>query len=276
LNTLCNGLRVGFGPLAVDLSPFARSLVGLYELLPIYPCYDPGSGDLGRVYEVPGIPQLDLAMAKEANAFHRKIESSVNAHLADNAYLKDRYAIHAVIGRKQATNQSARLDGGKVTLLQTYKGDDMEGDGTVPRVSATPIEMRDDAPRIFADGQHASLQNLDPVLVNVGGILAGLDIHGALFSAAVARGAVPLRLSLQDAYRAQEPIRMTVEPGEDFVELEAGLVDVDTGRTVQTVVAGAPGTKVRDVTFQGLPSGTYRVRVEGGSVTPVTDVFAVL
>jgi pimeloyl-ACP methyl ester carboxylesterase len=275
LGTLSNGLRVGFGPLGLDLSPFARSLVGLYELLPIYRCYDPGNGDLGRVYEVPGIPNLDIDRAKEANAFHRKIESSVDTHLKDNTYLTRRYAIHAVVGRKQATNQSARLDGGKVTLLQTFSGRDMEGDGTVPLVSATPIEMPDGFPRIFADGQHASLQNLDPVLVNVGGILSGLDIHAATFSATVGRGGIPLRLGLQDAYPATQPIRMTIEPGQDFVDLEASLVDVDTGNTVQNLPVGAPGEQVRNVAFNGLPPGTYRVRVEGGSVTPVTDVFVV-
>ncbi len=277
LNTLANGLNVGFGPLSLNLSPFARSLVGLHQLLPIYPCYDAGNRELERVHEVAGIPNLDTEKAKAANAFHREIENAVNAHLNDNAYLTGRYAIHAIVGRKQPTSQSARLADGKVEMLQTYGGNDLEGDGTVPLVSATPIEMRDDYPRIFADEQHGSLQNMDAVLVNVGGILGGLNIHGEDFRLGKpGQGGVPLSLRVEDAYQAMSPISMTVEPGEDWVELEGRLVDVDTRQTVQTSPAGAPGSKRRQLTFAGLPPGTYRVTVEGDGATSVNDVFAVM
>lgn len=276
LDVLANGLRVGFGPLGVDLSPLAQSLPSLHQLLPIYPCYDDGTGTLGRVYEVPGIPNLDVEKAKAANAFHREIESAVKLHLQDNAYQQNRYGIHAIVGRKQPTQQSGRLNGGKVDMLETYQGKDMEGDGTVPLVSATPIEMSDAYPRVFAAELHGSLQNADANLVNVGGILSGLDIHGEDFKAAAPTPGIPLRLRLCDAYPTGSPVTMRVEPEEGWVDLEASLVNVDTGHEVQTVPVGPAGSQDRPVAFASLATGTYRVNVEGDGVNPVHDVFVVM
>jgi hypothetical protein len=249
----------------------------LHQLLPIYPCYDTGGGNLGRVYEVPNIGSIDPAKAQAANAFHREIEAAVNKHLGDNAYLADRYAINAVVGRTQLTSQSARPNNGRIEMQTTYKGTDLEGDGTVPKVSATPIEMKDDTPRIYADEKHASLQNADSVLVNVVGILDGLDIHSNDFKATKTQAAgVALRLSLADAYPADQPLRMTVTPREDWVDLEAAVVDVDSGKTVQTRPAPAGATPDRAINFGGLPAGTYRVSVGGDGATTVNDVFVVL
>ena len=275
LDTLANGLKVGFGPLQLDLSPFARSLVGLHQLLPIYPCYDDGHGRLGRPYEITGIPGLDGDKARAANAFHREIESAVNVHLKDNAYLTNRYPIHAVVGRKQPTKQSALLANGKVQFLESYEGTDLEGDGTVPLVSATPIEMADDAGRVYAAELHSSLQNADAVLVNLGGILGALNIHGDQFRAAPPTLGVALRLRLDDAYPAGSPIQMTVEPAEEWVELEASVVDVDSNRTIQSLPVGAAGSSRRSLTFAGLAAGTYRVTLTGDGAIPVNDVFAV-
>ena len=54
--------------------------------------------------------------------------------------------IHSVVGITQGTKQSGRLDGDRLVMLAVATtATDMGGDGTVPRVSATPIETDDDA-----------------------------------------------------------------------------------------------------------------------------------
>lgn len=69
-------------------------------------------------------------------------------------------------------------------------GVDEDGDGTVPRISATPIELGDNPPAVFAATRHASLQNADPVLVHVRGTLDRIKL-GAV------RADAPVTVSLE-------------------------------------------------------------------------------
>jgi pimeloyl-ACP methyl ester carboxylesterase len=273
LNTLANGLKVGVGPLKVDLSPLAQSLPSLHQLLPIYPCYDDGGPDLRRCYEV-DVPNLDRAKAQAANEFHREIERKVEDHVKTNEYLQNRYSIHPIVGRKQQTLQSGRRKGNAVEMFATYKGEDMEGDGTVPRVSATPIEVKKEEGAIFAAELHASLQNADSALLNVAGILGALDTE--VFEIAEGEPGAALRLVAEDAYAAGAPIAMTVAPAEDWVDLEARVVNVSSKETVHTVLLPAAGAAPRTVAFPPLQAGTYRVTVEGDGAQPVNDVFVVM
>lgn len=278
LNTLANGLRVGFGPLAVDLSPLTQSLPSLHQLLPIYPCYDAGSGVLARCYEATDIPNLDPEKAKAANDFHREIEKNVDRHLTENEYMQQGYTIHPIVGRKQRTLLSGVLKGANVEMLPTYKGEDLEGDGTVPRVSATPLELDGKQREIFAAELHGSLQNADDVLVNVEGLLSGLDIRGDQFRMrlkAVGGGDSEVRLAVQDQYAAAQPAKVTVQPDDQFAILEATIVDVGTNSEVRTVSAG-DADKSRSVSLGAFSPGSYRVTVHGGGARSVTDVFVVI
>jgi hypothetical protein len=53
---------------------------------------------------------------------------------------------------------------------------DNSGDGTVPRVSATPLELSNARREIFVSEVDASLQNFNAGLVNLTGILTGSQI----------------------------------------------------------------------------------------------------
>ena len=44
----------------------------------------------------------------------------------------------------------------------TYKGESIDGNGTVPHFSATPIELSKAKAEAFVACPHASLQNFDP------------------------------------------------------------------------------------------------------------------
>jgi hypothetical protein len=78
-------------------------------------------------------------------------------------------------------------------LQGSRNGTDEGGDGTVPRVSATPRELWGDQTEIYAAECHGSLQNGDDVLRQVEGLLSGLSIYKQ-----------PLR-GLQGAQIAQRP-----------------------------------------------------------------------
>ena len=117
MNFLVHGMQKRLGPIPVlDLSRLLRSFPSIYQLLPIYPCLDPGDGQLIRVSEAAGLPHVDPERARAADAFHREIERAVTAHLDDEEYRRGRYTIHPIVGTFQATLLSARRSGDGVEV----------------------------------------------------------------------------------------------------------------------------------------------------------------
>jgi pimeloyl-ACP methyl ester carboxylesterase len=271
LDTLVNGKKIKF----FDLTDLARSFTAIHQLLPVYPCYDGGDGKLHRVSEA-DIPHLDRTKAKAALDFHGEIRDRVEAHLADEAYLAGRYGLGRVVGIKQPTQQSAVRDGDGIDLLRTIDGHDPGGDGTVPRPSATPLELGDDEGAAFSAERHASLQNDDHVLLQLTGALTGNTIRWDRF-----RGALPMTdvsLDVDDLYADSEPVVVRARPERDpDGELIAVAVDVETDeeRARQPLVARDDGWY--DAELGPLPEGVYRVTAFGeGTVEPVSDLVSVL
>lgn len=273
LEFVVHGMRKGLGPVTlIDLSKMLRSFTSVYQLLPIYPCYQAGDGrDLVRLSESTGIPYLDADRARAADAFHREIEQAVEKHLDDDEYMRVRYAIHPIIGTFQPTNQSARRSGDTLEILRHYRGEDRDGDGTVPRDSATPIELKHEEGSMFASERHASLQNLDAVLVQLTGVLTGHDTSA--FRDLPKSG---LGLDLEDAYAIDEPIGFGVRPEEQSAELVAVVVDTESGREVGRATLAPSLDEWRETEIPPIPVGTYRLTVSGGPmIQPVNDVFVV-
>jgi hypothetical protein len=267
------------GPLSLDLTAMARSFTAIYQLLPVYPCVETNGG-LVRVAET-DIPNIDRNRAEAARAFHEEIRLAVEQHEQDDEYLRDRYGIRPVIGTFQPTAQSAKMHGDGVQLILSYDGEDIGGDGTVPRVSATPIEIEHEENAMFAAQKHASLQNDDPVLAQLAGILSGLHLDLAAF-----RGppTVGLSLDVEDLYGAGEPVTVKARPERESVD---GLIAVveDASRPPDSEspveLARAPLRPAEDgwhsVELPTLPDGAYRVTVLGsGMIEPVADVFVVV
>lgn len=274
LGFLANGFEKKLGPLTLDLSELLRSLTSVYQLLPIYPCYADGDGELKRLTEVQ-IANVDPARAAAARAFHDEIKAAVAEHQGDEEYTRNGYTIRPVIGTFQPTAQSARRAGNKVELIRSYVGKDLGGDGTVPRVSASPLELDDEANAMFASERHGSLQNADPVLVQLAGVMSGLEINFAVF-----RGVVPtisLALELDDAYSVDEPVGFAVDPEElPATPLTAIVEDVDSALEVSRQTLRPDEGRYRGEA-PPLPAGVYRLTVFGdGAVEPVSDLFAVL
>ena len=276
----------------VDLTEMLRSCTSVYQLLPIYRCIDQGDGTLVRLtdVEIP-LPGLDPARVASARAFHREIEEAVTRNRQDADYRERGYELQHVVGAEHPTMQAALAEGGRLRLRPGFGAagepdDDLAGDGTVPRVSATPLELDNDATAFFSGTRHASLQNADPVLTHLFRVLTAQDLtpfRGARPAAAVS-------LDLDDVHAAGEPIRVRVrahQPTDLRVELTA-LTLPSTGQPGQFVGApsragaAAAGVEVdgvtdwRPVALPPQPPGCYRVTVSGfGGVEPASDLLVV-
>ena len=180
LNAL-NFLANGYKRLFTDLSEVMRSFPSMYQLLPIYRTLRIGE-DYVRVAEAASIPGIDRTRAEDALAFHREIEAKVDEHRKDRDYLDKGYVIVPVVGTRQPTLQSAVLAGGRVTAGAELPGwiDPLlaDGDGTVPRASAIPIELSDAYRDSFVPERHGSLQCNRSVLDDVRGRLEQMQVRG--------------------------------------------------------------------------------------------------
>lgn len=272
LNALSNGVR-RFGP--VDLNDLLRSFTSVYQLLPIYPCYDIGDGNLTRLRDLERVPNLDMVRVRAADAFHREIETGVEEHRQEQEYRERGYATRPVLGINHPTLQSASVTPeGRLAFSRSYEGEDHGGDGTVPRVSATPIEFDDAGSQaeLYSADRHGTLQNGDAVHVSVRGVIdrprAGVRFRY--------RRATAVAVDLEDWYSAGEPIMIAARPDDPTLGLEATLFDGATGAKVARAVLPPADTAWRRAEFPPQPPGTYRVAVAGQlSADPVTDVFLV-
>lgn len=268
---LANGYAKGIGPLKIDLSETVRSFTAIYQLLPTFKCIDKGDGAVVRVGETSGLPNIDPARAAKALSFHNEIVDAQGRNAKEEAYRRDGYKIFPVVGIEQPTFVSAVLRNGKLELSQSIEGKVIGGDSVVPRVSATPLEIRTERREMYAAEAHASLQNFAPVLTQVGGVLSG-DVDLEATPLAVAQ--ITLGLDLQDVYGAG-PVEIAAKPSTP-TPLEVEIFDAPTNKlVVRTPLAASDDGYAR--VHVTLTPGAYRVTVSGAeTVSPVTDCCLVI
>jgi pimeloyl-ACP methyl ester carboxylesterase len=269
LGTLVNGKKIKF----FDLTEIARSLTALYQLLPVYRCYDErGDGNFVRVAEAK-IPHLDAAKATAALAFHHEIRDAVKLNMKIPEYRDARYDIRPIVGIEQPTNQSAVRDGDRVKLLRSRGQENVGGDGTVPRPSATPAEFEHHENEIYSPERHASLQNDDDVLFQLRGILTQTFKPGDWRAAATK---IAQSLDVEDTYLPTEPIRVRTRPLDDpGAVLVAEAENVETGEKTRRQLA-ATGDGWYEAELGPLAEGSYRVSSIGATIEPVTDLVTVI
>lgn len=268
---LVNGFVKKLGPLKLaDLSRLLRSLTSVYQLLPIYPCVDVGNGN-ERVAEVdlPGVDRTRAATALQD--FHREIEAAAAAHDPGA------YAIHSVVGITQGTKQSARLDGERLVLVERYGDEDLGGDGTVPRVSATPIETDNLQPAyqpMYSSEKHGSLQLAEAVQTQLRGILTARPLTGF-------RAVNGVRVEADDMLATGESLKVRALPDAAGLTLRATLTDVASGRVAGSLVLARDSDDVHTAELPPVPAGDYRLLVEGidesaGLADPVHSLVCVV
>jgi pimeloyl-ACP methyl ester carboxylesterase len=249
LDFLCNGFKKKIGPVGLDLSKLLRSLTSVYQLLPRYPVIDSGDGRLTRVSETSGLPGVDPGRASAALQFHHDIDAAIEARPANS------YAIHPIVGILQPTHQSARLHGGSVEMLRSHSGVDSAGDGTVPRVSATPIELSDQGREIYAPDQHGALQNGTGPLTQLIGVLSATP------TTTFRSGLSGFGLQIDDIFAADEPVSATVTADDAASPVNAVVEDVASGRAVLESRVEADGDGAYRVEWPPLPAADYRLTV---------------
>jgi hypothetical protein len=268
LDFLANGFEKGVGPFKLDLTRLLGSMTSVYQLCPIFPCVDTGTGKLVHAHTVESLPEgvvvERLTAAREG--FHDAITAAVERN---GGY--GRYAIHPIVGIFQPTLSSATVRGSRLTAVRAAGVDG--GDSTVPRVSATPIELADQPVGTFATDKHGSLQNLDSVLTQIAGLLtfqSTAHAKGDLFSG--------FELDLPDAVAPGEELRFSARTlgGSDAIAID--VKDADSGQEVRQLTVTADGEGHFDGVVDPLPPGVYRFELRDASLanlSPVSDLFVV-
>ncbi len=276
-------LANGYKKLFLDLTEVVRTFPSVYQLLPIYRVVEQ-QGRYHRVAELAGLPHVDQARAQEALAFHREIEEAVALHQRDPVYLTQGYKILPVVGTRQPTYQSSTVAQNQVTLSRDLPPDIdqllADGDGTVPRASAIPIELSEEYYDTFVPEQHGSLQSNAEMLNLLMERLKQMQVRGMQ----AIRGPQPrpdasvlpaIALELDDLY----------VQGSEPVELRASLLNIphlqgELQATIRAVGGSIMASDTRPFRQEGpgwvlaandLPVGSYRVTVSlarGGVHTP--------
>ena len=269
LGFLCNGFAWNIGPLqAFDGTEALRSFDSVYQLLPTYPFIDAGETELKRVSEL-DLPNLDRQRALRARAFHDDILRTQESNAKENGYAS--YA-RPIVGIEQPTFQSAAFRDGALSLLTSHKSEDNKGDATVPRVSAIPVEIGQEA-AVYIANTHSALQSDDTSDAQIRGILTEPAIDLRKFRAGPGQlGRVGLHVD--DAYAAGRPFTIGATSTQYVQRIKASIVRLDSpGENIGISLWPSDGMYKKDVT---LPSGLYRVETQHEDLSPASDIFLVV
>jgi hypothetical protein len=248
------------GPLPLPkarLRDLARTLPGLYDLLPTYRCVDTG-GDARRLEpsDVAGFGG-DAELAAEALA---------RSALVAQVSLPDHVQ---VVGAHQPTVQSLVLDAGAVQGRQyTCKPAaggiervDLAGDGTVYRESA---QLHAVAAMPLAQS-HGAIARSDEAVIAVVDALTDRRTGPWL-------GAGDLGLDVPDLVEPVVPFTVAVSGVDHPLDVSCRLVDAATERMVEAVPLQRRDGRVAGFATAPAP-GVYRVEVTGGGASPVTQLL---
>lgn len=260
LDSLVNGVKEGFGPLKIDLTDLAKSLPSLFQLLPEYACIESPNGLLKTTeINVPGVNSANIA---DAMRFHEELRTGALAH-------GTKYDVHPVLAKTQPTATTARFVGNKVETMRTFEGKDEGGDGTVPRLSASPYGVAPDSPTLrYVMEKHGGLCVNEPVLVELEGVLTARSI--------TARGSdYDIGVICDDILMAGQGVDALIEVQSELV-VDAAVHSAD-GSQVARQLAGDRGDNTYGAHFGDLAPGAYTLRVSvRGAGDTVTSPFVVI
>jgi hypothetical protein len=192
------------------------------------------------------------------------------------------------VGVYQDTQQSALLQDRRLTLnneLPSWIEDDVAGgDGTVPRVSAIPIEMDSAFGATFVGARHSGLQNSASALDDlVERLRQSQSRHMRDIQGSFAPGITAVDLVVDDVFLPDEPVvlraRLVDKENQPVQTVLRAVVEPTSGTGTATHVVLPRTDDYAVAELADLPPGQYRVTVgaEGPQyqALPVTDVFEV-
>jgi pimeloyl-ACP methyl ester carboxylesterase len=249
------------GPLPLPrarLRELARTLPGIYDLLPTYRCVDTGTD--ARRLEPADVRALggDAELAAESlERAARVAQTALPGHVQ-------------VVGAHQPTMQSLTLDAG-VALGQQYtckpaagggvERGDLAGDGTVYRESA---QLHTVAAMPLAQS-HGAIAKSNEAVIAVVDALTDRRTGPWL-------GAGDIGLDLPDLVEPATPFHIGISGVAHPREATCRIVDTATDRMVQAVPLLPAGGRIVGVTTVAAP-GVYRVEVTGGGASAVTQLL---
>lgn len=279
---LVNGFDKKLGPLHVDLTPVLKSCTSVHQLVPLYRCvYRENAAAVTPARA--NLPGWSATWDQHLADFQTEMEQAAKTNRADPVFAGNPVVYRPIVGTDQPTRQSAVVTGDRVELRMDRGGSDEAGDGTVPLVSAALAGTEEQ--RTFAPQRHARLQNYDPMLDHLRGVLTSLyqvridDLRAAVTTWFSYDG--------EDVYLPGEPVevrlRAQVALTKDLVpevEAIARVVNVATGSEVlqRTLRVRRQWQKV---TLGRLVPGSYCFEIDGpgttgrGDTAPLSDVFVV-
>ncbi|MBA3855376.1 MAG: lecithin--cholesterol acyltransferase [Cyanobacteria bacterium PR.3.49] len=168
---ILEGLHSGVHKAMSDLTDVVRGLPSAYQLLPIFEMVR-HEDRFRRVAELEWGGKLDPHLTSDALQFHREIEAKVDENRQRAEYQNQGYKVIPFVGIGQPTKLSAdyQKDTLKISNERPHWIDDeslSDGDGTVPRLSAIPIEYSNELRETYLIERHGSLQNNDQLLADV-------------------------------------------------------------------------------------------------------------
>ncbi len=292
IESLANGQKVA----GINLDAVVRSFPSIYQLLPIYPVIKIDA-QYERIAEASiALPNIDKAKAADALKFHHEIRDAVNAVKPGSS---GGYSMIPIVGTKQKTKQSAVLDeNGKIQIgfgmpagLLSEGGEVVfgRGDGTVPYLSAIPIELTTEYRQTYVAERHGSVQNHGQVLDQVWTLMAAMQVRGAENFQnpgidEVAQGSAAISLEVDDLYSAEEVVELRakiIDSTADFGKLKARITSAsDESIPTRRVEFQEQGGKWI-LHLENLPPGVYRAEVNtekkgGGAPSGVHGLFAVI
>jgi pimeloyl-ACP methyl ester carboxylesterase len=248
LRQLVNGVEKSLGPMRLNLTAFARSMPSAHQLLPQYACLETTTG----LEPISGmaLPGVNPALVTDAEAFHTALDAA-----PDRRGSEESYDLHPIVGTRQPTPTTARLVGERIETSEAIEGAFEGGDGTVPRLSASPRALRPDDPRLrYAPDQHMGLHSHRAVLDDLEGVLTARPIiHRGFAGPEIGVRVEPLLV-------LGEPLRVWADVVADApLGLMAELLE-ESGRVVDQRKLRVEDSGQACV-FQPPRAGVWRVRV---------------
>lgn len=246
---LATGRLLPLGALASRLGALARTLPGVYELLPRYPCVQEAKAL--RALEPADLVALggdgDLVAAAE----------EVHARLTGALTSGQPFGVRPVLGTTQPTLCSLSIDAGEARFSDTAPGEQWGGDGTVLLGAAYTAGS---APA-FLPQRHGMIARSDEAIANVRSILTQHLLEERGLGPPLGAG---VGLELPDAAVAGEPFvvgAVTTSPLQPWCR----FVDADTG--AQVALAHLCPDEPRASVTLSLP-GIYSVELHGVGFSP--------
>ena len=224
----------------------------LHQLLPEYACIEHG-GDLAKTTERHP-PRTGHRHGGRRDAVpHRPAAGRGRAPAEPGRHPRHR-------GHHPAHRHHARLTGGRIELLDTYRDEDLAGDATVPIVGAcrADVPMDSNTLRRVPD-KHGNLQRNPAALDEVEGILTARPVKVR------AAGVIEAAVDLPELILAGEPLPIRVRLSETRRAAVRITVTDESSHLAAARVITPPAT----TSVESLAPGVYTVGITGLSASPV-------